>query len=576
MRPALVIVFGLIVVSLSAAPAPVPKAPIPSWPMFGGSPARNMVSTTATAYSHVFPVDIDDEKTRVLGNRIKWRAALGGFTSPQPVIVGDRVLIGTNNENPRNNRDFAARNAPRDMGVLMCFRASDGTFLWQAVTDMLEAGQVNDWPRTGVCSTPVVEDNRVYYVSNRCEVVCLDLDGFANGNDGFQDEKYREKTDADIIWSFDMISELNVLPHNKAACAPLIAGNLLFVVTGNGVDENHKNVPFPDAPSFICLNKKTGKLVWQSGLPGKNIMHGQWSNPAYGLIKGKPQVIFPGGDGWLYSFDPPTGKLIWKLDANPKDSKYEIGGKGTRSDFIGSPVIYKERVFIGVGQDPEHLEGVGHFWCIDPAGKSGDISSELVTENAIDPPKTNANSNSGVVWHYGGVEKSPFAKRDFVFGRTMSTACIVDDVLYIAELAGYVHCLDAKTGKRFWQWDTKANIWGSCFYADGKVLLANEDGDIYIFKHEKNPDVIDEVAIASAAAVEAANKAKSAGEDAAAVRKAGRDARDKAVAAARERVKAKYLLQVVETGESMKSTPIVVGDTIYVATDRALFAISNK
>ena len=50
-----------------------------------------------------------------------------------------------------------------------------------------------------------------------------------------------------------------------------------------------------------------------------------WSNPAYGVVKGKAQVIFPGGDGWLYSFEPKTGKLIWKMDLNPKDSVWELG-----------------------------------------------------------------------------------------------------------------------------------------------------------------------------------------------------------------------------------------------------------
>src|SRR5213076_1616438 len=97
-------------------------------------------------------------------------------------------------------------------------------------------------------------------------------------------------------------------------------GDTLFVVTANGVDEGHVNVPSPEAPSFIALDKKTGKVKWQDSSPGKFIMHGQWSNPSYGVINGKPQVIFPGGDGWLYAFEPETGKLIWKFNGNPKDA----------------------------------------------------------------------------------------------------------------------------------------------------------------------------------------------------------------------------------------------------------------
>jgi len=540
--------------------------------MLGGSPARNMASHTAS--------NLPDRWSIETGTNIKWVAQIGSRSFCQPVIAGDKVLVATNNENPRNQRDRGQptedepAGVPIDKGILICFRASDGKFLWQAVHDMLESGQVNDWPREGVCSTPTVEGNRVYYVSNRCEVVCLDLDGFANGNDGFQNEQYQDKSDADVIWSFDMIRELQVFPHNEAMCSPIIAGDKVLVVTGNGVDENHLNVPFPDAPSFICLNRKTGKLVWKSNLPGANIMHGQWSSPAYGVIKGKPQVIFGGGDGWLYSFDPPTGKLIWQFDANPKDAVWELGGRGTRSDFIACPVIYNDRVYIGVGQDPEHMEGVGHFWCIDPT-KEGDISSDLVTDATTLPPKTKPNPNSGVVWHHGGDDKRPFARRDYVFSRTMSTACIVDDVVYIPELAGYVQCLDARTGKRFWTYDTRSNIWGSCYFADGKVFVANEDGDVFVFRHDPKPVVLESPADAAVrAAGEAAQNARP-GVDAKSRDNEAREAGSLAAKLAHQRIEGRVLIRKMEMEKAMRSTPSAAGDTLYIAAEQKLFAIAT-
>lgn len=550
--------------------------------MFGNHPDRNFINPNPVSLSHEFPKSEDDEKARVFGSRVKWKAQLGSRAYGGPIVAGGKVYVGTNNENPRNKRDRGKATddnpdgPPIDKGILMCFDEKTGKFLWQMVHDKLESGQVNDWPKEGLCSTPVVDGGKVYYTSNRCEVVCLDPNGFANGNDGFQKEKYQTPTDGDVVWSVSMIDSLKVFPHNMTDCSPLIVGDLLYVVTANGVDENHVNIPFPEAPSFLCLNKHTGKVIWRSNLPGRQIMHGQWSNPAYGVIGGKPQVIFPGGDGWLYGLEPETGKLIWKFDANPKDAKYELGGKGTRSDFIGSPVIYKEKVYIGTGQDPEHFTGIGHFWCIDPAGKTGDISPELVTDAEKDPPATKPNPSTGATWHYGGDEKRPFAKRDFSFGRTMSTACIFDDVLYIGEIDGYVHCLDAKTGKKFWQWDTKSAIWGSCYYVDGKVLVANEDGDLLFFKHEKTHDVMDEVEDGSKAAVEAEKAAKAAGKDAGAVRKAARDAYDKAAAATRAKVKDKYLLQKVEVGSPIRSTPVVANGVLYVMSEHTLFAINPK
>jgi outer membrane protein assembly factor BamB len=551
--------------------------------MFGNTPDRNFVNLRPVTLSAEFPKDPDDDKVHKLGNRVKWKAQLGSRAYGGPIVAGGHVYCGTNNENPRNKRDRGKptddnpEGPPLDKGVLMCFDEKNGDFLWQMVHDKLESGQVHDWPREGLCSSPVVDGNRLYYCSNRCEVVCLDASGFLDGkNDGFQKEKYQDKTDGDVVWTYSMMDQLNVFPHNMTDCSPLIVGDLLFVITANGVDENHINIPAPEAPSFICLSKRSGKLIWKSNLPGRNIMHGQWSNPSYGLIGGKPQVLFPGGDGWLYGLEPETGKVIWKFDANPKDATYELGGKGTKSDFIGSPVIHKGKVYIGTGQDPEHLEGVGQFWCIDPAGKEGDISPVLVTDATKSPPETKPNPNSGAVWHYGGNETRPYAKRDYVFSRTMSTACIVDDVVYMAELAGYVQCLDANTGKKFWQWDTKSNIWGSCYYVDGKVLVANEDGDMYIFKHDKTPQVIDEVAVGSAAAVEAEKKAKADKKADADVRKAARDAYDEAVAKVREQVQSKYLLQKVEVGTPIRSTPVVANGILFVMTENALYAVNPK
>src|SRR5262249_32859226 len=160
------------------------------------------------------------------GKNLKWTQKLGSRAYGGPVIAGGKVIVGTNNESPRNPRDTdPKRKLPVDKGILMCFRESDGQFLWQHVNDKLPGGQVIDWPREGVCSTPVIEGDRVYYVSNRCTVVCLDLEGMANGNQGVQDEKYKDATDADVIWHYDMMAELNVFPHNMSACSPVIAGD---------------------------------------------------------------------------------------------------------------------------------------------------------------------------------------------------------------------------------------------------------------------------------------------------------------------------------------------------------------
>src|SRR5262249_49798421 len=143
-----------------------------------------------------------------------------------PVVAGDKVFVGTNNDNPR---DLARR---QDGGVMMCFRASHGRFLWQSVHDKLPPGRVNHLPRVGVAPTPCVEGDRLWYVSNRCELICADTEGFHDGkNDGIRDELFTDEHDADVVWRLDMIKELGVFPHNLAACSPLVVGDLVFVVT---------------------------------------------------------------------------------------------------------------------------------------------------------------------------------------------------------------------------------------------------------------------------------------------------------------------------------------------------------
>ncbi|MCH7595635.1 MAG: PQQ-binding-like beta-propeller repeat protein [Planctomycetes bacterium] len=420
---------------------PLSKAKKGDWPMWGGSADRNMVSGEKG-----IPARWDAES----GMNIKWKAPLGSQTYGNPVIVNGKIWVGT------NNSGHLRSGIKGDKGVIVCLDEKTGRFLYQITHDKLPTGRVNDWPEQGICSAPVVHGNRIYYVSNRCEVVCADVEGFLDGeNDGpFKDEKYKGSQDGDIVWVLDMFEDLEVFPHNLATCSPVMGDGLLFVATSNGVDEAHLNIPMPDAPDFLAIDMKSGKVVWEGHEPGDKVLHGQWSSPAYGVIGGKPQVIFAGGDGWCYSYEPKSGKLLWKFDLNPKDSVWELGGRGTRNAIIATPVIYDDKVFLAVGQDPEHGEGAGHLFAIDGT-KRGDITE------------------TGRVWHVGGKD----------FHRTLSSVAIADGLLYAADLSGFMYCLDVKNGKRHWRYDVMAAIWGSPYVVDGKVMLGDEDGEVVVLQH---------------------------------------------------------------------------------------------
>jgi outer membrane protein assembly factor BamB len=417
------------------------------WPMWGGTPQRNMASPVTNLPSTW------DIKTK---QNVKWKADIGNTSYGNPVVSGGKIFLGTNNENPKNPEITG------DKGVLMCFRESDGQFLWQAVTDKLE--QDLDWPEQGVCSSPAVEGKRLYYVSNRGELVALDTEGFLDGkNEGpYTEETYKGQTDADIIWKFDMVNELGVRQHNMANSSPVIYGDLVFLVTSNGQDGDNEKVPAPKAPSFIAVNKNTGKVVWQDNSPGDRILHGQWGSPAIGEAGGVVQVFFPGGDGLLYGFEALTGKKLWSFDLNPKDAVWPK----TRNYVVSTPVFYDSKIFLAVGQDPESGDGIGHMYAIDPA-KRGDITE------------------TGKIWHTDKVR------------RTLSSAAISDGLVYISDFTGFLHCLDLSTGKSIWNYDMLAAIWGSPFVADGKVYLGDEDGDVVVLQAGKELKKISEMNMGS-------------------------------------------------------------------------------
>ena len=419
------------------------------WPMWGGTLSRNMVSVET---------GLPTEWDIATGTNVRWVAALGAMTSGNPVVAGGSVFVGTNNDHPRDP------DVVEDKGVLMAFRESDGAFLWQMAHDKLSAGEANDWPFQGVCSSPSVDGNRLYYVSNRGEVVALDTAGFLDAeNDGpFTDEVRDGLADADVVWTFDMVGELGVFPHNMSSSAPAVSGDLIIVNTSNGQNEDG-DVPSPGAPDLIALHRDTGELVWRAAPVGDWILHGQWSSPAVAEIGGVLQVVIGQGDGWVRGFDAADGSTLWEFDTNPIDAEWPR----TRNNVIATPVIWNDTVFIANGQEPESGEGPGRLHAID-ATRRGDISE------------------SGLVWRTDEIRRS------------LSTVAIDGGLLYVADFSGYLHCLDAATGAELWVYDTFSAVWGSPLVVDDKVYLGDEDGDVVVLRAGRELEKLAEPNIGSA------------------------------------------------------------------------------
>jgi outer membrane protein assembly factor BamB len=252
-----------------------------------------------------------------------------------------------------------------------------------------------------------------------------------------------------------MMEELGVFPHNLATSSPVVIGDLIYLVTSNGVDEGHLFHPCsPRAPSFLAVNKHTGEVAWESdACPGATSFTGSGRAPPMARSTARASFTFPAATAGSTRSTRLTGDLeIWKFDLNPKDSVWELGGRGTRNNIIGTPVFHQNRVYLGVGQDPEHGIGPGHFYAID-ATQTGDVTAirrrlALSTiSRARSPPPPSMRTSS----------LSP-----------TSTA--------------FVYCLNRNSGDLHWKYDTLAAIWGSPTVIDGKVYMGDEDGDMAVLE----------------------------------------------------------------------------------------------
>jgi outer membrane protein assembly factor BamB len=500
-------------------------------PQWGERYSRNLVSAETN-----LPDSFDPDAKE----NVRWVVELGSSSYATPVIASGRVLVGTNNDPPRDPNNSG------DRGVLVCLDEADGKMLWQLAVPKRD--QFNDWPNVGICSPPTVEHGRVYVMSNRGEVLCLDIEGQGDGNNGpFTNEaRYMVPADhepleigpqhADVIWKFDMFEELDVRTHDEMHSSPLIHGDVLYVGTSNGVDGTHRHIPAPEAPSLIALDKNTGRLLARDREPiGANITHSTWSSASLGKVNGRELIFFGAGNAVCYAFQPvslalqsnslplggraregvkraetqstetnsqtgenvPTLKKVWQYDCDPGSPRGELtvyqGNRRTGpSTITGMPVFHNGRVYVTAGGDLWHGKLECYLHAIDSNG-AGDITK------------------SGRVW------AAPLKRH------CMSTPSIHDGLAYIADCGRQVSCIDIETGEPVWVHKTDGDIWSSTLVADGKVYVGSLRGDFWVLA-------------------------------------AGREYK---------------VLSRIDLGEPIHATPTAANGTLYVGTMHRLFAIRD-
>jgi outer membrane protein assembly factor BamB len=220
----------------------------------------------------------------------------------------------------------------------------------------------------------------------------------------------------------------------------------------------------------------------------------QWTSPSLSKVGDKTLIFLGGGDGLCYAFeaidkasDKPVPLVkVWSYDADPPEFRYRDGQQiayyaGDKrkkssankddgrylgpSEIIGTPVFHNGRIYFAIGQDPAHGRGRGLLHCID-ATKTGDITE------------------SGRIWTYDGLD------------RTIATVAVAEGLVYVVDVAGRLHCVDADTGKPYWVYETKAEAWGGPLWADGKLYFGNKK-DFYIMAAGKEPKLLSKIYLGS-------------------------------------------------------------------------------
>ena len=483
-----------ILLGVSTAFLSLPAADQPQW---GTAWSRNQVST-----ERGLPTTFDVKS----GRNIKWSVALGSESHSTPVVANGKIFVGTNNAEPRDPKHDG------DRGVLMCLNENDGQLLWQLVVPKRDEDPFFDWPQAGMASSPTVEDDRVYVVDNRGMILCLDVQGLANGNDGpFREEAAymtpsaaagrpaepvegadvqpqpgfrvpdREPLtpgplDADILWMFDPVTAAGTWPHDSPHASILIHGNHLYLNTSTGVDNTHRRNRAPSAPALIVLDKRTGRyLARENEGIARATFHCNWSSPALATIDSRPFIVFVGGNGLLYGFKPldgltsgpqPAGlEKAFAFDFDPEAPKDDIhrfvlNRSEGPSNHYGMPVVMDGSFYLAGGGDV--------FW-----GKNDAWLKRLDPVVAADGTITITERWACALEQH-----------------TLCTPAVSEGLVWATDTARNVHCLDATNGHILWTHGCHGSFWASTLVADGKVFVGSRSGDFWVFKADRSKELL--------------------------------------------------------------------------------------
>jgi len=326
---------------------------------------------------------------------VKWKITLENQGNSTPVIWGDKIFV------TQANKGGTQRS-------LLCLARSDGKLMWQQNVEY--TAKERNWNESWYCNaSPVLDGERAVVSFGSAGMYCYDFSG----------KELWKRTD------------LGTWEHAFGnGASPVLYGDLAIMWCGPNESKGRN--------FLLAVNKQTGETVWE-----QDQSYGSWATPLIANVHGQDQLILPyskdvksapeNKTGFLYGFDPKTGKELWKC-------------QGINSYCYTSP-LYADGVAVA-------MAGFGGSALAVKLGGMGDITADRLWLH----PKNTQRVGSGV---------------------------IVNGYAYIVDENSVPHCYDVKTGEDHWKGAKRpgsgAATWGSMVHVDGRLYVLMRNGDTLVF-----------------------------------------------------------------------------------------------
>ncbi len=345
-----------------------------NWPVFRGP-------TAGRAKAPNFPTQWDAGSQK----GIVWKTGIPLPGHSSPIIWDGKIFVTGADENRRG---------------VYCLDAATGKVLWRKQVQ-LASSSTSATPEvmedTGYAAPTMATDGRhVFAIFGNGDVAAFDFEG-------------------EPVWAKALGIPDSAYGH---ASSLLAYRNLVIIQLDQGYDAEQ------GLSSLLALDTRDGEIVWRTSRPAPN----SWCSPIL-VNTGERNEVITCGDPFVISYDPVTGKELWR-------TRCLSGDIGPSPCYAGGLVL---------------------------AADDGALY-------AIRPPAAGKGTEGKIVWTADGYMPD-----------TVSPACNEKFVFAVASY-GYVTCYDIKDGKKLWEHEFGTSFTSSPTIVGDYVYLSAKSGVTHVFE----------------------------------------------------------------------------------------------